>query len=382
MRTKLSFAALAALALASCSSDELLEQNSGSAINFSVVADKATRADIKTDNLDNFKVWSFKTADGTTNGDPFINNMVCSKSGDNWVFNGQTMFWPTENLNFYMVATSAAATGTNVFTPSVSAAAQKVDFTAGDGTIDFVYAMCQNQAKKDHLATPINVNFRHALSKVVFKLGNTNANLRITVAGIRVVGINDKGTCTLASTSTYGATKGECSWESQASSKTQIADVAYTALTGANTLLTAESTEVGTPLYLVPQVLPTWTVTKVSEGNYTATGTARIEILCKIEQKTGEGAESYSVIWDGITSGKYIAVSLDGKGATATDLDWLQGKKYIYTLSFGQGAGYDPTDPAKPEPTLVAIKAAVTVEEFVNGVDGANGEINSDVKPN
>ena len=381
MRTKLSFAALAALALASCSSDELLEQNPGAAINFSVVANKATRAEINTGNLENFNVWSFKTTDGTTNGDTFINNMVCSKSGDNWLFDGQTMFWPTENLNFYMVATSEAVNAPNVFTPSVTKEAQTVAFTAGTGSIDFVYAMCENQAKKDHLATPINVNFRHALSQVVFKLANTNSNLKITVKGIRIVGINDKGICTLANTSTYGATKGECSWASQESSKAQIADVAYTALSGANIQLTSTATETGTPLYLVPQVLPTWTVTKVSDGVYTATGTARIEVLCKIEQKTGEG-DSYVTIWDGMTTGKYIAVSLDGKGATETDLDWLQGKKYIYTLSFGQGAGYDPTDPSKPEPTLVAIKAAVTVEEFVNGVDGADGEINSDLKPN
>ncbi len=381
MRTKLSFAALAALALASCSSDELLEQNPGAAINFSVVANKATRAEINTGNLQNFKVWSFKTTDGSTNGDTFINNMVCSKSGDNWLFDGQTMFWPTENLNFFMVAASGDVVTPNVFTPSVTATAQTVDFVAGDGSIDFVYAMCENQAKKDHMTSPINVNFRHALSQVVFKLGNTNANLKITVKGIRIVGINDKGICTLAKTSTYGATKGECSWASQESSKPQITDVAYTVLSEANTPLTSVATEAGTPLYLVPQILPTWTVTKQSEGVYTATGTARIEVLCKIEQKTGEG-DSYVTIWDGMTSGKYIAVSLDGKGATASDLDWLPGKKYIYSLSFGEGAGYDPTDPTKPEPTLVAIKAAVTVEEFINGVDGANGEINSDVKPN
>ena len=49
----------------------------------------------------------------------------------------------------------------------------------------------------------------------------------------------------------------------------------------------------------------------------------------------------------------------------------LQGKKYIYTLIFGEGGGYkpepDPDDPDKPEPVLVPITFNVTVDAFQDG---------------
>ena len=62
--------------------------------------------------------------------------------------------------------------------------------------------------------------------------------------------------------------------------------------------------------------------------------------------------------------------------------DWEQGKKYVYTLVFGEGnGGYDPDpdpdpDPEDPDPVLVPITFEITVDDF-ELVDG--GEIESGI---
>ena len=53
---------------------------------------------------------------------------------------------------------------------------------------------------------------------------------------------------------------------------------------------------------------------------------------------------------------------IDGKNKQV----WKQGKRYIYTLIFGEGGGFNPDpDPENPEPVLVPITFDVTVDEFV-----------------
>ena len=76
-----------------------------------------------------------------------------------------------------------------------------------------------------------------------------------------------------------------------------------------------------------------------------------------------------------------------GSGWTTKELaipvafDWQQGKKYVYTLVFGEGnGGYNPDpedpDPEDPDPVLVPITFEITVDDFVP-VNG--GEIESGI---
>ena len=76
-----------------------------------------------------------------------------------------------------------------------------------------------------------------------------------------------------------------------------------------------------------------------------------------------------------------------GSGWTTKELaipvafDWQQGKKYVYTLVFGEGnGGYDPDpepdpDPEDPDPVLVPITFEITVDDFelVDGGDIESG---------
>ena len=95
-------------------------------------------------------------------------------------------------------------------------------------------------------------------------------------------------------------------------------------------------------------------------------------INCKITDET-----SGIQLWP--KTGEYgeVAISLTNpkEDPNKTDADnharWMQGKKYIYTLIFGEGGGYkpepDPDDPDKPEPVLVPITFNVTVDAFQDG---------------
>lgn len=70
---------------------------------------------------------------------------------------------------------------------------------------------------------------------------------------------------------------------------------------------------------------------------------------------------------------KFVGVSLVGETVAETDQPaaqvWKQGKRYVYTLIFGEGGGFNPENPdpenPDPEPVLVPITFDVTVDNFV-----------------
>ena len=68
----------------------------------------------------------------------------------------------------------------------------------------------------------------------------------------------------------------------------------------------------------------------------------------------------------------WVGVSLVGEPkdiSGKTEQVWKQGKRYVYTLIFGEGGGFNPENPdpenPDPEPVLVPITFDVTVDDFV-----------------
>lgn len=374
--------ALAAIALSSCSTDELIEQNYGPEIQFSVVANKATRAQASTttlqDDANGFKTMAYNA----TNGELFLSGNVKHTGGAWKVDNGGTTFWPQEKLNFYSVY-PASTTLTKVQPEGEESKMQIQDYTVkATADEDLLYATNTDQSKD---APEVKVNFRHALSQIAFTAKNTNANLKVTVKEIRVVGINNQGTYTLTNASTEGNKTNKGSWD--VATSTANYNVTIPAITGETTSVefngTTGSIKTTPALFLMPQELDTWTVTKDAEGKkYTATGSARIEVLCKIDQKTGV-ADNYSTLWPKTGTAEeyaWVAIPLTGEaGATADAATlWKEGTRYIYNIVFGEGAGYDPgvdpENPVDPKPVLVPISFNITVDDFVamtpeNGFD-------------
>ena len=122
----------------------------------------------------------------------------------------------------------------------------------------------------------------------------------------------------------------------------------------------------------LPQILNPWiTKTGGTDENpeYKITGTARVLVKCKLVDTV-----SNVQLWPGQGSQTaWVGVSLVGEPkdiSGKTEQVWKQGKRYVYTLIFGEGGGFNPDpdpDPENPdpEPVLVPITFNVTVDNFV-----------------
>ena len=106
MKKSLFFVALGALALTSCSQDEVIQVNQD-AVSFSVVADNTSRGTVETtDDIDDFMVKAFNIDANGINTTVFMDNMKVYRTNDSgtwsdWTYDS-TKFWPNSGeINFY-----------------------------------------------------------------------------------------------------------------------------------------------------------------------------------------------------------------------------------------------------------------------------------------
>ncbi len=221
MRKNLFILAAAALALASCSSDETTAVNDSVAkaneINFRAFNNGLTRA---ADVDANAGTYGLKTLGFTV----FANVYGSSSEGANYIpetkftwnsasssyTSADKYYWPSsDNLNFYAYASSIPAQVSHtalsyVFTVTPAPLSSA---TTAAGQTDLVFANVNNQGK---IASGVPLNFRHTESKVSIQVKNTNPNLIFTVDDVAIQNIYGAGTYTYPSnnvsgTSTAGA---------------------------------------------------------------------------------------------------------------------------------------------------------------------------------
>lgn len=362
------------LALASCSNDELTSVNrDGDEIAFSVVTNSATRAaDVYCNNNkpSSFNVWA------TFNGQTYINGDNVQYQNGKWVNTSGTRYWPDGEVSFFAHVNAGDAFNWNGGQPKIE------NFTVGTDVAtqqDLLYAVRTASKGTDGKA---ELNFRHALSQIVFQAKNTNPHLYVEISGVSVCNVNNQGTFTYPTNDTsdkVGVHNGGASidystqkWGSWSTNGTQQYDVTFNpvALNGNKTATAVSLTSANQTgkefsdqaMLLLPQTSTKWDV-----GTNATTG--------KPENQTGTyflvKCQIYNVV--GTIVNKNTDVCLWGKGsaedvAIPVALNWEQGKKYIYTFVFGDGnGGYDPDpeDPDKPTPVLVPITFEVTVDDFV-----------------
>ena len=373
--------ALSAMALATgCSNDETTELNKGNAIDFSVTAGKMTREGVvTTSNIRNFYVWAF------TDNQTYMEKTKVTNYDDKWTYT-DTKFWPETPVDFYAININEDAN----INPTITSSSQNFEYDNSDGIYDVLYATNKGETKDDHKTAPVKVNFRHALSQIVFKAKLTgNSSIDVKIKQIHVDNVRREGTFTWAAETTgpnltnenasdteAGATWGEWNltdktggyqvfWDSQEE---------ITELKEGNT----QSEQIGRTLFLMPQTLTPWLKMDGNNVKVNDANGARLRIKCIITDRTS-GVQLWPLKGKGDIDGYgTVAISLDNpKNDPKREPDadgndpkhdkWMQGKKYTYTLIFGEGGGYDPTKPANPDPVLVPITFDVTVDEFQNG---------------
>ena len=389
------------MAMASCSQDETIGINhDGDEITFNVVTNNATRAE---DVYCNQNLPGGFYVSAISDGKTYIDGDYVTGSNGNWTNTSGTRYWPETAVDFYAHVNGGDAYKWNNGSPKFEGFT--VNNTVGS-QVDLLYAVKKNQSKTNGT---VNLNFRHALSQIVFQAKNTNANLYVEIAGVSVANVGGTNTFTFPSENTetnivdhdenadgvyedgefgsgisYDASWG--TWNALTSgSITYSVDFTKTPVPGNNTLVAlTTANETGkeynsNAMLLLPQNTTAWKPNDNPLPGATGNTGSYLLVDCAIFNVAGDDyADGDVCLWGELKEGEWKTKEL----AIPVAFDWQQGKKYVYTLVFGKGnGGYDPDpepdpDPENPDPVLVPITFEITVEDF-ELVDG--GEIESGI---
>lgn len=365
MKKKFLFVALSALALTACVNDETIEVNPGNALTFRATSGNATKSQITTTStISDFKVWGYHQSDAEPSvTTPFMEDQLVQRISGVWTYS-PTRFWPESGtIDFYSISPYETQG------ISITKTEQKIkDYTVNTNISlqkDLLYAVNMGCSKAANGQTGVEVNFRHALSQIVFQAKNTNENIKVDIEGVKVVNVVSKGTFTYPQettspnlTGTDHDTEYDDTWGTWDLSSTTGDVVTYEAGVTERTGITPSSEEValttvgGGELLLLPQTLSEWVPSTGENG----TG-SRFLINCKIWNVSGDDEV---LLWPGKNEYSEVAIPIPA------DTKWKQGKKYVYTFIFGEGAGYTPD--GKPTP-LIPVRFDVTVDDFQQGED-------------
>ena len=396
MKKKIFMGALVAIMFTACSNDELTDVNrDGDEITFGVVTNASTRAEnvyCSNNKPTDFKVWA------TFNNKTYFEGDEIKYEDGKWVNTTGTRYWPDGGaVTFYAHKNAGEAFNWDNGSPKIE------NFTVGTdvaGQTDLIYAVKSQTKTVAGADGKVTLNFRHALSQIVFQAKNTNPTLYVEISGVSVCNVGSKNTFTYPSEDTdnnyenhegtednntsFGNHWGTISDPTSYSVTFAAVDVPgnktnpeIKSLTNTNDKPDDATTKEfsSTAMLLLPQTTQQWDITSSATGNgnpSNQTGTYFL-VKCRIwnvAATTGLVDKVNDIyLWGNAAEAKNIAIPVE--------LNWEEGKKYVYTFVFGDGnGGYDPDpedpnpdDPDNPDPdptpVLVPITFEVTVDDFV-----------------
>lgn len=309
MKKHLFYLAAAVVAMSSCTESEVVEISQSKAIGFDSYVGNTTRAEqegLTQDNLKEFYAFgSYKMSggdevvvfDGETTGSSQI-----KKNGNSWQYE-PVNYW-LEGALYKFAAYAPALTTMPTFNYDKNS--MEIHFVA-DGEKDLLVAATSQDGytaqKEDN--SGVNLNFRHALSKVRFTIvdGWRNA-LNMTISDVSLKGAKNAGTLTTPTDLSSAATIDLNAWDSDET--THI----YTDAGTTEPLTTNGETYVFEN-FLLPQTIETDAIT--------------LEFTVSVTNNVGGGP----VIGDNDTPhSKKLTVSIP-----TTVTPWAPGKAYNYTLN-------------------------------------------------
>ena len=268
---------LAALALAACSNEEVVNNAqqiaavNGDQLQIAPVVTGTTRATaVTTSNLASFKVritGNFQDGSGEeTAATPITSGseVVVTKSGGSW--STASPYWWADKTTEATFTAWSPADQTTAVTVENAIADQK----------DIVVAF--NNGKREDFDAGVPLNFQHVMSQIIVKALNKDAaaDFTVKVGGIKIMNAKNKGTLTLPTASTaapfdwtsydpWGATATGSDNYINGVVKAKSADVT------SPITLTASANNLADPMMLMPQTLATSDLTQATlSGNYLA----------------------------------------------------------------------------------------------------------------
>ena len=366
--------AVVATVFASCSNEEELanvgksESNAIRFVGISGLSDTRTTP-IGTHNLTstNFDVMAFMSSDNAL----FMGGKHVSGASDHgvkivyktsaWDYDDpdKVAYWPTVgDVDFYAV--SPAITDDLVrqgFAYDMTSTAKTISYTTVDeydskGTNhDVMYAVTKGRNKENNGTRPVQMNFKHILSQVVFKAKTTSSILEVDVDSVKIHNFVHSGKFTLPA-----GEPAMSDWKLAPAAKG-----AYTVKLNAANVKTKNAvvnlSDMDSPMMLIPQRLTKWSTysagTAVSILEADKAKECYLEISMKLKQN-----DSYLIG----SAAEYKTVYVPFDNATG----WEPGKRYIYTLIFG--GGYDD----QGEPILSPITFNAATADWVDASAGAD----------
>lgn len=347
MKKSLLFAAMAAVAFASCTNDDVVEVNRGEGIFFRASLDKAQTRGVPTtlQTLGMFKVTgAYKNKPGA-----YFYDMVCTSddNGASWKSDPK-LPWVDDELAFFAYAGVEGEAATDLFRNSNP-------YTVPTKVSEQNDILCayNTGTKAANENTGVPLNFKHVLSQIDVKAKCSNKNMKIEILGVRIVNAATSAKFTAPETETTSSYVLAQSQWSDWSGKDGGHEKAYYIKGNSPVTLTADAQSImfgDDKFMLLPQQLTKWA------GNADKTG-AYLSVLCRISSVDNNGIETLLYPQPTDTDKK------DGKyafSAVPINTNWEPGKKYTYTLNFcgdDGGGGQvdpdpDPTDPdVDPDPT-------------------------------
>ena len=396
-----------ALAAVSCSNEEVVSvNNDANEIKFAVVAENGTRAQNLFCNVNkptNFHVWAavnnaqyFANASYTDNGTAFV------------IDGGSTRYWPDATVDFYALSEKKDASNYEDWTADYNgegiirafdwkpAGVSTVKWTTrsdnATAQTDLLYAYAQHK-RPSTSGTPVAINFRHALSQIVFKAVNSNTTIQVDIDQVDVVNVKDGGKFTMptavttpnienhATTGSYPEQTSVGKWSDWTNSEdhgaytttnfglknvipnNNVVDLteegfsAATGIEGQEGYVPAKHTNINYSLLLVPQTTTAWNRETAKDPDATGQAGSYFMVYCRIRNiaSGSEASDSDIYLWGSKTESKPVYIPFTA--------NWEPGKKYIYTFKFGGNTtgGYDD----KGDPVLFPISFEITVDDFV-----------------
>lgn len=264
------------------------------------------------------------------NGATFFEGKTVKKetAGNLWAPESGDILWPGFELDFVAYANLG-----KYATPTIKQNGSELELTTPTKVAeqtDVIVARDKGNSA-DHATTGVPLNFKHVLSQVEVKAVNgSTTDYKIKVAGVKIGRIVKKATFKYPANTKTATTLSDYTL-------TTDKETFAAAMQGAKELSTNAVSLMGTDgnFMLIPQTLTKWDAAKHrtegtdNEGVY-------LSVLLNITTK--EGVNIYP------TDGKYAwaATPLEVAGGLEP------GKKYVITLDFKDGAGYQDPEMGKP----------------------------------
>lgn len=330
----LMLAAIAAVALASCSEEEPVSVNQGRAIDFRSAMD--SRATETTNaNLESIQAAAF------LDNQLFFPDMQFNKGSDDFFTSTKEYRWPGDNsqLAFYAYA-PANPGGTVTLTADAKSMADFSPAAKIADQIDFITAYATGTKNANETAG-VPLTFNHQLAQIEVRAKSNNDVYTFAISGVRIGQPVSKAAFDFATSKWALASDKAIYTETYTDAKELGAEAVSVMGEGGNAMV-------------LPQQLTAWK--PESDSTNTAKG-AYLSVKLNVST-TETGVQVYPFPSDGDCQWAAIPVNTN----------WEAGKKYIYTLDLTQGAGYvDPDDPQPGKPVLGGpIKFTVDVVDWVD----------------